>query len=234
MGRYISAIAVTAVLLVLGYAAPASAQSSNPCTENQAMAVRCFVNSAVATKILTVPAGMTTSNFDSYAVAVLRISQDTNVSVILLGTTSAIADAMPPKNASGAANDAAQTNAVSAIVNAELSSGIIALPKGTTAAQLELFAKQAVQNMSGFTGVSLSPGGALRLIDSYIVTATNSGGKVDWTEVNSTLTTAVKNLTSTGLLKLPSGLTQAQFTTFVENVAQAIAAYKTATGRKSL
>ncbi len=234
MKGHVPAIVVAAIILILTIAAPASAQTLMPCVSSQSAAVKCFVGYAIATKIVTVPPGMSMTNYNSYALAVLRISQDTNVSVILLGTTSAIADAMPAKNEDGTANPTAQTNAINAIINAELLNGIITLPTQTTEAQLELFAQLTVTNMSGFTGVSLSPGAALRLIDSYIVTATSTSGTINWTTVNASLTTAVKNLISSGLLKLPSGVTQTQFTTFVEDVAQAIAAYKSATGKKSL
>jgi hypothetical protein len=152
----------------------------------------------------------------------------------LLGTTSAIADAMPATNSDGSADATAQTNAVNSIINSEILTGIIALPAQTTEVQLQTFAQQTVTDMTGFTGVSLSPGAVLRLIDSYIITGTSTTGTINWTTVNANLTTAVNNLVSSGLLKLPAGVTQAQFTTFVEDVAQSIAAYKSTTGKKSL
>ena len=234
MQRYILAVLVTATILMFSVAAPANAQEVNPCNNSQTLAVRCFVRNAIATKILTVPSGMSATNYSNYAVSVFYITQDTNLSVILLGTTTAIADAMPAKNADGTANETAQTNAINSIINSESLTGLITLPSQTTEAQVELFAQQTVTNLTGFTGVSLSPGAVLRLIDSYIITATSSTGAINWTTVDASLTTAVKNLIGSGMLKLPSGVTQAQFTTFVEDVAHAIEAYKSATGRKSL
>jgi len=234
MHRNLSAIVLATAILFFAIAAPANAQSISACTTSQSSAVRCFVGNAVATKILTVPSSMNMMSYDNYAIAVLRIAQDTNVSVILLGTTSAIADAMPATDANGTANAVAQTNAVNSIVNSEILTGILVLPAQTTETQLETFAQQTVTSMTGFTGVSLSPGAVLRLIDSYIVTGTSTNGTINWTTVNASLTTAVNNLISSGLLKLPSGVTQAQFTTFVDDVAQSIAAYKSATGKKSL
>ncbi len=234
MQRHLPAVLVAAIILIFAIAAPSNAQVINPCNSSQSFAVRCFVRNAIATKILTVPSGMTLTAYDNYAVAVLRITQDTNLSVILLGTTSAIADAIPARNADGTANETAQTNAINAIVNSESLTGIITLPPQTTEAQVEMFAQQTVSNLTGFTGVSLSPGAVLRLVDSYIITAKTSAGEINWTTVDASLTTAAKNLINSGMLKLPSGVTQAQFTTFVEDVAHAIAAYKSATGRKSL
>jgi hypothetical protein len=234
MQRYLSAIALAAAILILAIAAPANAQTLTPCTSSQASAVNCFVGNAVATKILTVPSSMNMTSYDNYAVAVLRIAQDTNVSVILLGTTSAIADAMPAKDANGTANETAQTNAVNSIINSEVLNGILVLSAQTTEAQLETFAQQTVINMTGFTGVSFSPGAALRLIDSYIVAGTSTSGTINWTTVNASLKAAVKNLVGSGMLKLPSSVSEARFTTFVEDVAQSIATYKSATGKKTL
>jgi len=222
-----------AQIVLFAAASPAQAQSAF-CNTSQTMAAKCFAQSAITSDIAAMPAGMTMAEYQSYGVAVLRILQSTDTAVILLGTTSAISDAMPATNANGTANTAAQTTAINAIISAGLSTTIITLPTQTTQAQLELFAQQAVTNMGGFNGVSLSPGSILRLIDSYIVTATSSNGTINWTTVNSSLTTAVNNLISSGMVKLPSSVTTTQFTTFVEDVAQAIAAYKSATDKKSL
>jgi hypothetical protein len=234
MKRQVPYILSLAIILTFAFAPTAHAQSFIPCTVSQSAAVKCFVNNAVTTDILTMPAGMTATGYQNYAVAVLRIVQSTNTSVVLLGTTSAIADAMPPANENGMPNETAQANAINSIVGAEINAGLIVLPTQTTQAQLEMFAQQTAANMSGFTGVSLSPGSVLRLIDSYIITATSTSGTVNWTQVDASLVTAVNNLNSSGLMKLPSTVTQSQFTTFVENVAQAISTYKTATGKKSL
>jgi hypothetical protein len=234
MKRQVPFILSVAIILIFALAPAAHAQSFIPCTASQSAAVKCFVNNAVTTDILTVPAGMTSTSYQSYAVAVLRIVQSTNTSVILLGTTSAIADAMPPTNENGMPNESAQANAINSIIGAEINTGLIALPTQTTQVQLVLFAQQTAANMSGFSGVSLSPGSVLRLIDSYIVTATSSSGTVNWTQVDASLATAVNNLNSSGLMKLPSTVTQAEFTTFVEDVAQSISTYKSATGKKTL
>jgi hypothetical protein len=146
---------------------------------------------------------------------------------------SAVADAMPPSNASGSQNASAQQTAMDSIVQAEISCGLVALPAQVSQQQAEYFSLDLVSSMNSSGGIMLSPGFLLRVIDSYIVSGT-SGGIVNWTQVNSQLATMVSSLSSSGLLKLPASVTLASAQTFAQQLAQAIYAYKQATGRTSL
>jgi len=71
------------------------------------------------------------------------------------------------------------------------------------------------------------------VIDSYVVNNT-SNGTVNWTQANSALAKMVGNLSTLGLLKLPSGVTIAQAQAFAQSLAQTIYTYKVATGRTTL
>src|SRR5271155_1213926 len=82
---------------------PAAAQSTN-CTSSQQAAVQCFVANAVATDLTKPRYGMTLPQFEAYGVAVSHILQTHTTYLMLVGTSSAIADAMPPTNANGTAN----------------------------------------------------------------------------------------------------------------------------------
>jgi hypothetical protein len=203
------------------------------CTSSQSAAVECFAANAVKTKLLTVHYGMTMSQYKAYTVAVSNIIQAPNTNLVVFGLSCAVADAMPPTNADGSANQTAQTNAVNSIVAAEVASGIASPPSGANQQDMQWFALDLVNSMNANNGVLLSPGTLLRLIDSYVVTST-SGGVVNWTQVNSNLSTMVSNLASSGLLKLPPAITQAEVTRFAQSLAQIIYTYKTATGRTSL
>ncbi len=79
----------------------------------------------------------------------------------------------------------------------------------------------------------LTPGVGLRIIDSYVVTET-SNGTVNWTAVDTSLSTAVDNFVASGMLKVPAPITIAELKTFVEKLAHIIYDYKVTTGRKSL
>jgi hypothetical protein len=87
--------------------------------------------------------------------------------------------------------------------------------------------------MNTNNGILLSPGTMLRVIDSYVVTATTSG-TVNWTLANSGITTMITNFASAGLLKLPATITTAQAIQFAQSLAQITYTYKTATGRTTL
>ncbi|HXY79236.1 MAG TPA: hypothetical protein VEI08_01230, partial [Candidatus Bathyarchaeia archaeon] len=87
--------------------------------------------------------------------------------------------------------------------------------------------------MGNSQALMLSPGTMLRVIDSYVVNNT-SNGTVNWTQADSALATMVSNLSTLGLLKLPSGLTLAQAQVFTQSLALIIYTYKTATGRATL
>jgi hypothetical protein len=82
---------------------PAAAQATN-CTANQAAAIQCFVAHAVVTNLMTPRYGMTLTQFEAYGVSVSHILQTHDTYLMLVGTSSAIADAMPPTNATGTAN----------------------------------------------------------------------------------------------------------------------------------
>jgi hypothetical protein len=203
------------------------------CTSSQDAAVQCFVGNAVKTNLSSLRYGMTMSQFKAYGVAVSKILQLQQDYLVLAGMASAIADAMPPTNADGSANPAAQQTAVGAIVQAEISSGLVTVPAEVSEQQMNFFSLDMVTSMNETKGIMLSPGFLLRVTDSYIVTATTSG-VVNWTTVNSNLATMVSNLSSAGLLKLPVSVTLAEAQSFAQNLARAIYAYKQATGRASL
>jgi hypothetical protein len=218
----------------LGLAAMAAARSvAQGCTSSQDAAVQCFVGNAVKTNLSSLRYGMTMAQFKAYGVAVSKILQMQQDYLVLAGMASAIADAMPPTNADGSANLAAQQTAVSAIVQAEINSGLVTIPAEVSEQQMNFFSLDMVTSMNETKGIMLSPGFLLRVTDSYIVTAT-ANGAVNWTLANSNLATMVSNLSSAGLLKLPAPVTLAEAQTFAQNLAQAIYAYKVATGRASL
>jgi hypothetical protein len=203
------------------------------CEASQSAAVGCFVADAVKTDLTSLRYGMNLTQFKAYGVAVSKIVQAEQDYVVLAGMASAVADAMPPTNASGTANTSAQQTAMNSIVQAEISCGLVALPAQVSQQQAEYFSLDLVSSMNASGGIMLSPGFLLRVIDSYIVSGT-SGGTVNWTQVNSQLATMVSSLSSSGLLKLPASLKLASAQTFAQDLAQAIYAYKQTTGKTSL
>jgi hypothetical protein len=203
------------------------------CEASQSAAVDCFVGYAVKTDLTSLRYGMNITQFKAYGVAVSKILQAEKDSVVLAGMASAVADAMPPTNASGSQNASAQQTAMDSIVQAETSCGLVALPAQVTQQQAEYFSLDLVSSMNSSGGIMLSPGFLLRVIDSYIVTGT-SGGTVNWTQVNTQLATMVSTLSSSGLLKLPASVPLASAQTFAQDLARAVYAYKQATGRTSL
>jgi hypothetical protein len=229
--RKVSWLGVCAVI-VAAAATPAFAQSYY-CSSSQTAVVNCFVYNAVATNLLPLHSGMTLPQFQAYSVAVSKILQSQQTYLVVVGMSSAIADAMPATDANGTSDGAAQQAASTAIVDAEINDGIIAVPAGATQANMEQFSEDVVYIMDQNTGITLSPGMLLRVIDSYVVTAT-SGTTVNWSTADSGLATLIGNLTSTGMLKLPASLTAAQVQQFVQDVALAIYNYKQTTGRTTL
>jgi hypothetical protein len=87
--------------------------------------------------------------------------------------------------------------------------------------------------MNADNGILLSPGTMLRVIDSYVVSSTTNG-TVNWTQANSGVAAMITNLSSAGLLKLPTAITTAQAIQFAQFLAQITYAYRTATGRATL
>jgi hypothetical protein len=98
---------------------------------------------------------------------------------------------------------------------------------------LKWFSLDLVSAMNANHGILLSPGTMLRVIDSYVVTATTSG-TVNWTQANSSIAALITNFASAGLLKLPATITTAQAIQFAQSLAQITYAYRTATARTSL
>jgi hypothetical protein len=212
----------------------ASAQSTN-CTASQQAAVQCFVANAVATDLTQPRYGMTLAQFEAYGVAVSHILQTHHTYLMLVGTSSAIADAMPPTNASGTANQSAQDMAVTQIVSAAVSSGLANTSEFATLQDLQWFSLDITGAMNNNNDVfeMLTPGVSLRIIDSYIVTGTTNG-TVNWTTVDASLSTAVDNFIASGMMKVPAPMTTAQLKSFITTLAHVIYDYKVSTGRKSL
>jgi hypothetical protein len=221
-------------LLGLALAAPLAHSQTN-CTASQQAAVKCFVANAVATNLTKPRQGMTLPQFESYGFAVTQILQTHSTYLVLVGLSSAVADAMPPLNADGTANEAAQNNAIIQAVSAANHSGLTPPPAGVTLLDLQHFSLDIAGAMNDNQGALelLTPGISLRIIDSYIVTATTNG-QVSWSEVNASLSTAVAKFVSSGLMKVPAGMTLAQVTSFTDSLAQIIQTYKVATNRKAL
>jgi hypothetical protein len=213
---------------------PASAQSTN-CKASQQAAVQCFVANAVATHLTQPRYGMTLAQFEVYGVAVSHILQTHHTYLVLVGTSSAIADAMPPTNASGTANQSAQDMAVTQIVTAAVSNGLANISESTTLQDLQWFSLDITGAMNNNNDVfeMLTPGVSLRIIDSYIVTGT-SNSTVNWTTVDASLSIAVDNFIASGMMKVPAPMTKAQLKSFITTLAHVIYDYKVSTGRKSL
>jgi hypothetical protein len=217
----------------LGLAAMAAGCARAQCTASQSAAVQCFVSNAVATNLLSPRYGMTLAQFKTYGVAVSKILQDQPTYIVLLGMASAISDAMPPTNADGSPNLAAQQMSVNAIVDAELASNLVSISPEAGEQDLQWFSLDMVSAMNNSTGVIVSPGALLRVVDSYLVSATTDGN-VNWTKANNNLANMVGSLVRTGLLKLPPSVSVTQAETFAQSLAQAINTYKAATGRARL
>ena len=212
---------------------PAAAQSTN-CTSSQQAAVQCFVANAVATDLTKPRYGMSLAQFEAYGVAVSEILRTNHTYLVLIGTSSAIADAMPPTNANGSANQSAQDVAVTQIVSAEVSEGL-ANAAVATVQDLQWFSLDVTGAMNDNNGVMalLTPGVSLRIIDSYVVTGTTNG-TVNWTVVDASLSQAVDNFIASGMFKVPGLTTTARLKAFVNSLAHIIYDYKVSTGRKSL
>ena len=218
-------------LLLVSAAPPVRAQGG--CASAPDAAVQCFVGNAVRSNLVTVQYGMTMSQFKAYGVSVSKIVQQQPTALAVVGLASAVADALPPTNADGSANAGAQTAAVNAIVDAGIADAFITVPAETSSQDLKWFSLDLVSAMNANNGILLSPGTFLRVIDSYVVTATTSG-TVNWTQANSGIATMITNFASAGLLKLPATITTAQAIQFAQSLAQVTCTYRTATGRASL
>lgn len=234
MKRVLFQIIPAVILVLCAGALPAHAQGYFYCSSSQSLAAKCYVSMAVQSGTLSVPTGMSMSQYQNYGVAVLRILQSGHTYFMVLGAAAAISDAMPPKNSDGSANQAAQDAAVNAVIDAALANGLITLPNGVSEGQVQQFARDTTDKMNANDGPSFSPGSVLRLIDSYVMTYTDSNGNVNWTSMGSALNTAVTNMVGTGMIKLSSGMTTAQMSQFAVGAAQVIERYKAATNKKNL
>lgn len=226
--------ALTVVCLAVLELIPAVSTPAQ-CNSSQDGAVECFVANAVKTGLTSPRYGMSMSQFKAYGVSVSRILQTDETYLVVVGTSSAIADAMPPLNSNGATNSSAQQAAISSVVSALLANDLATLPSETTELDLQYFSMDVVSamNTSGGYLQLMTPGVGLRIIDSYVVTGT-SAGKVNWTSVDASLSTAINNMLAAGLIKVPSGVSLAQVNSFVDSVAQTIWTYKQATARAHL
>jgi hypothetical protein len=226
------AAALFSLAAFVASSAPAAAQN---CTASQDAAVHCFVANAATTALSKPRYGMTLAEFEAYGVAVSHILQTHHTYLMLVGASSAIADAMPPTNANGTANQAAQDLAVTQITSAAVQTGMANTSPDATLQQLEWFSLDLTSAMNDNDSVMgmLTPGVSLRIIDSYIVTETTNN-TVNWTAVDSSLGTAVNNFISSGMLKVPAPMTTAELVTFTEKLAHIIYDYRVSTGRKSL
>jgi hypothetical protein len=232
-GKKLAWLGVFACMAMVAAAPVYSQTPSASCSTNQNAAVECFVTTAVETQLLAVHDGMNLAQFQAYGVAVSKILQQQQTYVVLGAMASAIADALPPTDADGEADSAAQRTANESIVVAEIDNGIVATPADVTSQQMVFFSQDVVNAMNEDKGLSLSPGILLRIIDSYVVTAT-SNGAVNWVQVDSGLGKMLTNLIQTDVVKLPSSITPAQVQKFIQQVAQIIYNYRRQTGRTSL
>ena len=234
--RLRNAILAVAFSVVL-FAGATSSLAAQPtgCTSSQQAAIECFVANAVATKLTQPRYGMTLGQFEAYGVAVNTILQTHHTYLMLVGISSAIADAMPPTNANGSANQAAQDLAVTQLVSAAVANQMANPVTGVSAQDLQWFTLDVTSAMNDNNGVMamLTPGVSLRIIDSYIVTGTTNG-VVNWTTVDASLSKAIDNFIASGMMKVPPHITTANLKSFVDTLAHSIAEYKSSTGRKTL
>jgi hypothetical protein len=109
------------------------------CASGQDAAVECFVGNAVHTNLVTIQTGMTMPQFKQYGVSVSKIVQTQPTSLAVVGLASAVADALPPTNANGTANLAAQSTAMNSIVDAGVANNFLSLPAEANAQDLKWF-----------------------------------------------------------------------------------------------
>jgi hypothetical protein len=224
-------VLLVAVCLLVAFAGRVT--HAQGCASGQDAAVECFVGNAVRTNIIAIQFGMTMQQFKGYGVSVSKIVQSQPTSLAIVGLASAVADALPPTNADGSANQAAQSAAMNSIVDAGIANGFLNLPAETNAQDLKWFSLDLVRAMNANNGILLSPGTMLRVIDSYVVSSMTNG-TVNWTLANSGIATMMNSLASTGFLKLPPAITPVQARQFAQSLAQITFSYRTATNRSSL
>jgi hypothetical protein len=213
---------------------PLAAQSLG-CAVSQQAAVRCFVANMVTTNIAQPRHGMTVEQFQTYGYAVSQILRTHHTYLVIVGTSSAIADAMPPRNADDSANQNAQDLAVAQTVSAAVSNGLANAASPTELQDLQWFSMDVTSAMNENNGVMavLTPGVSLRIVNSYVITGTTNA-TVNWSAIDASLSSAVDNFIGAGLIKLPSTLSAAQLKSFISALARVIYIYKLSTGRATL
>jgi hypothetical protein len=199
-------VRLVVVFLVVAAALPpqARAQSTPPsCTTSSDAAAQCFVANAVTTGLTQPRYGRTLAQFQDYGVAVKKILQTDQTDLVLVGLSSAIADALSPSNSDGSFNTSAQDAAIAQIVAAAATNGFVWPPSGTDLQDLQWFTQDLVNAMNANQQVLqiLTPGVTLRIIDSYIITGTGSDDTVNWPQVNASLATLVATFISSGLVR---------------------------------
>jgi hypothetical protein len=219
----------------LGVATAVPAARAQSCTASQDAAVQCFVANAVKASLIKPHFGMTLAQLESYGVAVSHILQTHDTYLTLIGTASAIADAMPPTNADGSANQEAQDVAVMQIVSAEVNNGLAKTVSGVAVQHLWWFSLDVVDAMNDNNGYLqlFTPGISLRIADSYVVSAT-SNGTVNWPQAYSGISGAIDQMIGTGLMKPPPNMSAAQIKSFSRSLAKVIYQYRVATKRAHL
>jgi len=221
--------------MCLSVAAAAPSIQAQSCTSSQDAAVQCFVADAVKARLIKPHFGMTLAQFESYGVAVSHILQTHDTYLTLIGTASAIADAMPPRNADGSANQGAQDLAVMQIVSAELNNGLANTMSGVAVQHLWWFSLDVVDAMNDNNGYLqlFTPGISLRIVDSYVVSAT-SNGAVNWAQAYSGISGAIDQMITARLMKPPPHMSAAQIKSFSRSLAKVIYEYRVATKRARL
>jgi len=225
----VSVILLGGLLTVL----PGTVQAQR-CDRTADAAVACFAKNATATGLVIVPPGMSVGDYTKYAVAVSHVLQTPTATVFLMGISGAVADALPPTNTDGTPNQSAQNAAVNAILDAALRDGMVALPDGASSDQLKLMARQFTGAMAENSGVTISPGAVLKVLDSYVVASTSSTGSVDWPTVTSGISAMVDGLISAGMLKLPSGIVAGNVKQFAIDVSHVLYDYRQVTQKARL
>ncbi|MGH9700456.1 MAG: hypothetical protein ACRD5R_10510, partial [Candidatus Acidiferrales bacterium] len=117
--------------------------------------------------------------------------------------------------------------------------GLINVGGVVTAQDAQWFVLDIVGAMNVNNGYMslLTPGISMRLIDTALLTATTGSGtsaSVNWSQADSTISTGFQSFVTSGLVKIPSGLTSSMMISFLESAAQAIVTYKNSTGRAKL
>jgi hypothetical protein len=237
---------ITLLAVILSLAAPAAAQREKPpkeppkqknvaCDSSPQAAVDCFVQHAVKTGLVQLPPDMSLDQFRAWGVSVAEMLREPGASVLALGLASAVADALPPVSVNGLDKDAsAQAAAVDAIVESAITTRLLVLPAGASAADAKRMVSQMAERFASYNGPNFSSGTVFRMLDAILLNATGSTGRVDWGKVNESIAQLVDALAAAGLLTLPPGTTVEGVRKFAQDTALAVYNYKLATGQSRL